>query len=160
MATISGFTEVAAYLKKREDQAPVTCSVITGYTANYALFVHENIEMKLAGQPRPKNRGLYWDPQGRGQAKFLEQPARQLAPTLGKVVSDVVRNGGTLLQGLYVAALMIQRASMLLCPVDFSNLKSSAFTRKELCTRCGSYSAALLLVPCSAATSLIELRLS
>lgn len=65
-----------------------------GYTAFYAMYVHENVEMKGRGLPRAPirfkddvdwvnnedkwyaPRGNYWDPAGRGQAKFLEQPAR------------------------------------------------------------------------------------
>lgn len=53
--------------------------VIVGYTAFYAMFVHEMVEMKLKGLPRepnPPHKGNYWDPAGRGQAKFLEAPAR------------------------------------------------------------------------------------
>jgi hypothetical protein len=53
--------------------------VSVGYTALYALFVHENVAMKLKGEerrPSPPHIGRYWDPAGRGQAKFLEQPFR------------------------------------------------------------------------------------
>ncbi|MNZ12932.1 hypothetical protein D3C78_298150 [compost metagenome] len=35
-----------------------------GYTARYAAAVHE-ASGKLRGQPRGKNRGNYWDPDGR-----------------------------------------------------------------------------------------------
>lgn len=63
-----------------------------GYTASYALFVHENVEMKLKGQPRtPPNKGKYWDPQGRGQSKFLEEPARRMGPELLRVIKDEMR---------------------------------------------------------------------
>ena len=61
------------------------------YTAAYALFVHENTEMKLKGQPRPGGRGHYWDPQGRGRSKFLEYPARTLAPKLRQIIRDSAR---------------------------------------------------------------------
>jgi hypothetical protein len=51
--------------------------VIVGYTAFYAMFVHEMVEMKGRGLPRSApSKGNYWDPAGRGQAKFLEAPAR------------------------------------------------------------------------------------
>lgn len=59
-----------------------------GYTAAYAIYVHENVQMKLKGQPRSGSRGKYWDPQGRAQAKFLEEPARRLAPELLKMIRD------------------------------------------------------------------------
>jgi hypothetical protein len=65
----------------------IATTVQIGYTAGYALFVHELVQMKLKGKPRGKkkrkvrgkvivSKGLYWDPQGRAQAKFLEEPSR------------------------------------------------------------------------------------
>jgi hypothetical protein len=60
--------------------------VIVGYTAAYALYVHESVGMKLQGLPRPKGRGHYWDPQGKEQAKFLEEPARSMAKQLRQVI--------------------------------------------------------------------------
>lgn len=68
--------------------------VSVGYTALYALYVHEQIGMVLQGQdrrPSPPHIGKYWDPQGRGQAKFLEAPFRNFKPTLMKIVAERVR---------------------------------------------------------------------
>lgn len=92
-------------------------STIVGFTANYAVYVHENMEAKHTV----------------GQAKFLEQPLRQLANdgTFTKIVSDVVRAGHSLGQGLYLAGLRLQREAMLLTPVDTGNLRAGAFTRQE-----------------------------
>ncbi len=57
--------------------------VEVGYTAAYAVYVHENVGMKLKGQKRTgkdelgrERKGKYWDPQGRGHSKFLESPSR------------------------------------------------------------------------------------
>ncbi len=61
-----------------------------GYTAAYALFVHEAVAMKLKGQPRlpsPPHQGHYWDPQGKAKAKFLEEPARRLQPQLLAIIA-------------------------------------------------------------------------
>lgn len=60
------------------------------YTAPHAIFVHENMQMKLAGQPRPSGIGVYWGRPGAplGQSKFLEQPARTEAATLRKIIRD------------------------------------------------------------------------
>lgn len=66
--------------------------VFVGYTAAYALRVHELTAMKLRGQPRPlPSHGSYWDPRGRGQAKFLEEPARRFQGTLNRVVRDAIQ---------------------------------------------------------------------
>jgi hypothetical protein len=49
-------------------------SVEIGYTAEYAAYVHENLEMKLQGEHRPSGLGVYWGPQG--ENKFLEKTLR------------------------------------------------------------------------------------
>jgi hypothetical protein len=90
-------------------------SVIVGYTASYALKVHEDLNSHHEV----------------GQAKYLEQPARELHPILGENVRKAVLRGATLLHGLYLAGLPIQRESQKLVPIDTGNLKASAFTRKE-----------------------------
>jgi len=64
--------------------------VSVGYTAAYALYVHEAVGMVLRGQPRRGKdaKGRYWDPQGKAQAKFLEEPARRLAPELTRIIQE------------------------------------------------------------------------
>jgi hypothetical protein len=42
-----------------------------GYTASYATYVHENLEMKWRGKPRRSGIGEYWGPHG--ESKFLEK---------------------------------------------------------------------------------------
>jgi hypothetical protein len=59
-----------------------------GFTAPYAMAVHEAVGMVLKGQPRPSGIGRYWDPQPPAQAKFLEEPSRRLAPELLKIIKE------------------------------------------------------------------------
>lgn len=132
-------------------------SVVVGYTAAYALYVHENIEMKWRGLPRgggltrdkegvvvfseklltqgsgATGKGFYWDPPGRGQSKFLEQPARELNNdgTFSNIALGVLRKGKTMAQALLLCGLRLQRESQKLVPVDTANLKASAFTRLD-----------------------------
>lgn len=113
-------------------------SVVVGYSAAYAVHVHENTEMKLVGVPRPGKKGKpglgkYWDA-GRGkqgQNKFLEAPARVLRGELAKIVKEHVMKTGNLIQGLFIAGLRLQRESQELVPVHYGNLRASAFTEKE-----------------------------
>ncbi len=124
-------------LQKRINEAKKASdtSAITGFTANYALYVHENLEMRLKGLPRPTHggasRGYYWDPQGQAGPKFLEGPARELKDEVAKIVSEALKNGATLAQALVMGCLRIQREAMQRCPVDTGFLKASAFTRLE-----------------------------
>lgn len=87
--------------------------------------------MRLAGKDRPGKRGQYWDPQGRAQPKFLEEPARRLAKEIGAIIKQAFIRGATMAQALLLGGLRIQRESQLLVPVDTGALKNSAFTRLE-----------------------------
>lgn len=136
------FKDMAA--KARKDGE---ATVAVGYTANYALWVHENIEMKWRGFPRDRSirkdgtiaetghtatgrwRGLFWGPHG--HAKFLEQPARQLTGVLSDIVAKAMQEKKTMAQALLLAGLRLQRESQELVPVDTGNLRASAFTRLE-----------------------------
>ena len=136
MAKVEGIKELNVALTKLSVAARESTkgsgrvSVIVGFTANYALWVHENVEMKWQGLPRRKPaKGVYWGPAG--QAKFLEQPARMLAPELSKMVVTALRKGSTMAQALLIAGLRLQRESQKLVPIDTGNLKNSAFTRQE-----------------------------
>ena len=86
-------------------------------------------------RPRPRKKepkGRFWDPQGKGQAKFLEGPLRELAGELHRIMVAQLAAGRTPAQALLAAGLRLQREAMQRCPVDSGNLKSSAFTRLEL----------------------------
>lgn len=129
---ITGIKSLQKKLKRLENEAREEArhaSVSTGYTASYALYVHE-MPMKHKGEKRrkKKNQGRFWDPQGRAQNKFLETPARQNREELGAVVVTVVKTGKKVRWGLLAAARLLQRMSQLLVPVDTGNLKNSAFT--------------------------------
>ena len=128
----------AALLKAAKRYGPAKPSVVVGFNANYAVFVHENTKMKLKGQKRTGKRpdgtfreGKYWDPQGRGQSKFLEQPARELQSELGNIIATVTKKTKSLEEGLVIAGLRLQAASQKLVPTDSTNLKGSAFLGVE-----------------------------
>lgn len=123
-------------------------SVSVGYTAKYALYIHENTLMRWRGLPRDrsirlnsdgtvttgyagnKQPGLFWGPTG--QAKFLEGPFRELEQELiDMVVKGVVEQKLTMAQSLVRAGLYLQRVSMQRVPVLTGNLRASAFTRLE-----------------------------
>jgi hypothetical protein len=92
-----------------------TPTVVVGYTANYAVHVHERPAKHKPGK----------------QMKFLEQPARQLGDTLGGMVAEALKRGVKLLPALYLAGQRLQRESQDIVPVELGNLKGSAFTAKE-----------------------------
>lgn len=117
MAKIEKLQEVVTLLQAKAAamQAGGRASVIVGFTQAYAIHVHENLE---AHHPV-------------GQAKFLEQPARQLRGKIGDMVAQALRAGKTMAQALLLVGLRLQRDSQKLVPVDTGALKNSAFTRLE-----------------------------
>ena len=145
---VKGVTTVIAQLgklrEKYSDQSAKGKCVSVGFTAKYALFVHENLQ----GKPNPpkhaaQRRAMFAamrerDERGHvpwtvGQPKFLEQPARELGNNgeFTRLILISLQKRRTLLQGLLVCGLRLQRESQILCPVDTSYLKASAFTRIE-----------------------------
>ena len=117
MPEIQGLRAVAAALRARRakslEQDQVSVSV--GYTQNYAVYVHENMQ---AVHPV-------------GKSKYLEDPARRLSPDLARIVREAMQRGATMLQALMFAGLRLQRESMREVPVDTGALKNSAFTRPD-----------------------------
>lgn len=156
MAECRGFDKVAYQLRLQAMRArsggdnPV---VAVGYTAAYALPVHEDTEMKWQGysrdprirriemggdpalaRPRPRKRepkGRFWDPQGRAGSKYLENPARAMRRTLGDIIIQGMRRGLTMGQALLMAGMRLLRESQLQVPVDSGNLRASGFCRRE-----------------------------
>lgn len=62
-----GHLRASAYTRKSPEDPNV---VEVGFSASYALYVHENLDQRLKGVPRPSGLGVYWGPHG--QPKFLE----------------------------------------------------------------------------------------
>lgn len=113
---MEGVERVAATLGRlARDPRGETVSVSVGYTQNYALHVHEDMQ---AVHPV-------------GQAKFLEQPAREGQQKIASIVRRAVKSGLSMLQGLLMAGLWLQRQSQLMVPVDTGSLRNSAFTRED-----------------------------
>ena len=90
-------------------------SVTVGFTASYAIFVHERTDL---------NHNV-------GQAKFLEQPAREMRTQLTALIVSLVKRGVSIGEAMLVAGQALQAAAQKLSPVDTGNLKASAFTRLD-----------------------------
>ena len=79
----------SGYSRRAQDGS---LSVHVGFNAFYAIYVHENLEAKLKGQPRPSGLGVYWGPQGepRFLANALEAKKKEVLDTVVKYA----RGGG------------------------------------------------------------------
>lgn len=61
----------SAYTRKAQNNPK---AVEVGFGAEYALYVHENLEMAWKGKPRRSKLGVYWGPAGESQ--FLLKSVR------------------------------------------------------------------------------------
>lgn len=133
MANVEGFSSVIAAIRQRiaAAQAEANVSVVVGFTAVYALYVHENVEARNIGLsvPRKSGIGVYWGPHG--GPKFLEGPAREMSEELGETVRTAMANGLPMAQALLLAGYKLQREAMERVPVEHDLLRSSAFTKLE-----------------------------
>ena len=112
MVKIDGLGRVLRTLRNLAGKGK-NVSVKVGYQAEYAVYVHEDL---TANHPNG------------GQAKFLEQPAREMRSALAAGVQKDMKVGLTLEQALLRAGLKLQAASQSLVPVDTGNLRAGAFT--------------------------------
>ena len=118
VAKVIGIPELNAKLKAlaASSKKNNVGAVYVGYSQAYAIYVHE-VQAK-------HKEGKSW--------KYLEYPFRRLAPiVIPAIVAKVYVATGSLLKGLLVAGLRVQRESQLIVPIDTSALKASAFTARE-----------------------------
>ena len=90
-------------------------NVIVGFTQNYAVHVHENLHSAHKV----------------GQAKYLETAYKKMMPLTFSLVAQIYQISGSIVKGLLVAGLRIQREAQKLTPVDTGALKASAYTARE-----------------------------
>jgi hypothetical protein len=97
-----------------------------GYTAFYAIYVHERMDVYHAPPTR---------------AKFLEEPMRRLFPHMAKIVRQNMRQTrtaggkfgrtGRMVDGLLAAGHYLLAASLELVPIDTGFLRKSSFVRLD-----------------------------
>lgn len=113
---------------KLKEAASANVDVEVGFSAAHAIHVHEMIPKTLGEhKPRPSGIGWFWGPPDHGP-KFLEAPARELAPELGKMIRQGLKAKLTMAQSLMFAGLRLQRAAQERVPVEHGALRASAFT--------------------------------
>ena len=117
MAQIKGVSKLVNQLRSRAARARKDwgVAVAVGYTAAYAVRVHEDLEAFHRT----------------GQAKFLEQPFREMQKDLWAVIVFAIKSGKTPGQALLLAGLRLLRESQKLVPVLTGFLRGSGFVRLE-----------------------------
>jgi hypothetical protein len=80
----------SAFTRKTPESKPDELSVEVGFGAAYAIYIHENMEQVLKGQPRPSGLGVYWGPSG--QPKFLEAPIQANHDKILRIIASYARD--------------------------------------------------------------------
>lgn len=97
-------------------QAASKTQTIVGFSAPYALSVHEDEEMI--------------HPHG-GQAKFLEEPMKLYRKQMSDRIKLEMKNGKTLPEAQLIVANILLEEAKKLVPVDTGFLRDSGFVKQE-----------------------------
>jgi len=108
---IEGKANVMVAINGRSLKGKKKLTVNVGYKADYAVHVHEDLEM----------------PHKTGQAKFLEQPIRQMQGQMRRTLTTALRNHEGLETALKRAGNQLLKESKKLVPVDTGYLRDSGF---------------------------------
>lgn len=122
---IEGKTRLMAKFKEMSLRHGKSAEATVEYRSRYAVFVHENVQMKWAGLPRKgkDHLGVYWGrPYSPGSSKFLEKACRRLAGQTAKTVARLLRQKRSLHDAVLAAAKDILAASNALVPIDSGKL--------------------------------------
>jgi hypothetical protein len=112
-AMLASLNKFGAQLIGQSAKGKKTVEVIVGYSAPYALYVHEDM---TARHPN-------------GQAKFLEQPMLQNMQVMADIITRSVKAKNGLTEGIKKAAEFLLQTSQPLVPVDTGALKASGFVQ-------------------------------
>lgn len=114
---IEGSDEIRVKLTRMANAARAETAnrIVCGYAAPYAVYVHENMEAR----------------HNNGQAKFLEQPAREHKDDIAAVVVAARRSGQPLERALIAGAEELKKRSQPLVPVATGFLRGSWFAEVE-----------------------------
>lgn len=112
---VTGISQVVNALRARNRSLRVGGKdrLTVGYSAPYAVYVHENLEVHHV----------------KGQAKFLEEPARTKRDDMVMIIREEMKAGRTLAQANRKAGQFLLRESKKLVPVDTGVLKASGYVR-------------------------------
>lgn len=130
---VEGVPQLLAKFQDRRRRAGGNSEAKVGFKAKYAMYVHESLGMKLAGQRRSSGIGRYWDPQGRAQPRFLTKAMRKLRPEMQDTIKRTLKRGLTLWQALTLHATRVLKEAQKMVPVETGKLKASGYvsTRKK-----------------------------
>ena len=127
MSTVTGSGRVVAKLKYKSTRQPKLVAYAVSYEAPYAVQVHENLQMKLMGQPRPSGLGRFWytkDAQP-GTSKYLQKAIDKAMQNMYRTVSRAIKRGLSFAQAMHMLAKRILDDSRTMVPYEYGDLYRS-----------------------------------
>lgn len=113
---LTGSQNVLDQLKKMSKTDIDLYTGEVGYSAPYAIYVHEDMQAN--------------HPNG-GQAKFLEQPAKSMKRQMGQMLVAAMKRGKPFRWALFEVLTYLKQASQALCPYRTGFLRRSAYVKVE-----------------------------
>lgn len=111
---MEGFGKVSSRFKAMTLKGRKRLTVKVGFATPYAARIHEDLEM-------------YHNPPT--QAKYLEQPLRELQDAMGEVVVQNLINKESLETALIRAGNLLLEAALPLVPIDTGRLRRSGYVK-------------------------------
>lgn len=108
---INNMGKVLEALEKRRIKGAPRATLQVGYTAHYAIYVHEDLQKRHI----------------RGEAKFLTNAAKRCAAKMRIAIKREIDNRNGLEAGLQEAGKMLLEASNRLVPVDTGYLRQTGY---------------------------------
>lgn len=109
---MEGFEKLAASFRNLNKKF-VTTDLAIGFSAKHATRIHEDLEMR--------------HPNG-GQAKYLEQPMREMSPMIpGNIRNSMASPEVTLPDAMLIEGQKVLDAAKAIVPVDSGELRDSGY---------------------------------
>lgn len=128
------FVALSEQSRKKSGRFGFNVNLAVGFAAPYHVYVHENLQYAHGAAYNAKyadriQRGLDHKRRPQEQAKYLEQPAREMRGQLAALIRNSMKNGGELKEVLMMAGYALMRAAQHLVPIDTGELSNSGFVR-------------------------------
>lgn len=109
---INGLERVIDSLDKRTKEYKAGWQAVVGFTAPYAIYVHEDLTKH----------------HDNGRAKFLEYAIREHAQEVRRAVAKSLKSGAKLGSAMSIGANLLLRLARQYVPVDTGFLRDSGYT--------------------------------
>lgn len=130
------FAVLSAQTRRKNGRFGYNVNIAVGYAISYHIYVHEDLTKAHGRTFNAKyaleiQQGLEHPRRPQEQAKYLEQPAREMKGQLSAFIANSLKNGATPAEVLLKAGYLLMNASQYYVPIDTGDLSNSGFVRSK-----------------------------